>query len=171
LGKTIAALANFEVDSTVAVCTCKLVLLNEFSWDVCDYDADIFRIGHWGIKVEILEVDGAEVHTFAREHTVEEHLEEFEGRGVGTNIPWETDATATNGDAGTIRIVFFRAHFTHYHGVADFLSFVGRNIVIVNEKEGVSARNSFGFGGGSRPNSLAQSSELVGVGGVPQVSL
>jgi hypothetical protein len=95
------------------------------------------------------------------------HLEEFKGRGVGTNIPWETDATATNGDAGTIRIVFFRAHFTNYHGVADFLSFVGGNIVIVDEKEGVSARNSFGVGGGSRTNSLAQSSELVGVGGVP----
>jgi hypothetical protein len=91
-----------------------------------------------------------------REHTVEEHLEEFEGCG----------ATATDGDVGTIRIVFFRAHFTNYHGVADFLSFVGGNIVIVDEKEGVSARNLFGVGGGSRTNSLAQSSELVGVGSV-----
>jgi hypothetical protein len=51
--------------------------------------------------------------------------------------------------------------------VSDFLSFVGGNIVIVDDKEGVSARNSFGAGGGSRPNSLAQSSELVGVGSVP----
>jgi hypothetical protein len=113
LGKAIAAAANFEIDPAVAVCTCKLVFLNEFSWDVCDFNADILRIGHWGIKVEVLEVDGAEARAFAREHTVEEQLEEFEGRGVGTNIPWETDATATNGDAGTIRIVFFRAHFTN----------------------------------------------------------
>ena len=51
--------------------------------------------------------------------------------------------------------------------MADFLSFVGGNIVIVDEKEGVSARNLFGSGVGSRSNSLAQSSELVGVGGVP----
>jgi len=167
LGKTIAALANFEVDPAIAVCTCKLVLFNEFSWDVCDFDEDIFRIRHWGIKVEALEVDGAEARAFAREHTVEEHLEEFKGRGVGTNIPWETDVTATNGDAGTIRAVFFRAHFTNYHGVADFLLFVGRIIVIVDEKEVVSALNSFGVGGGSRTNSLAQSSELIGVGGVP----
>ena len=49
----------------------------------------------------------------------------------------------------------------------DFLSFVGGNIVIVDEKEGVSARNLFGSGVGSRSNSLAQSSELVGVGRVP----
>ena len=74
---------------------------------------------------------------------------------------------ASDGDAGTIRIIFIRSNFTHYHGVADFLSFVSRDVMIVNEKEGVSARNSFGFGGGSRPNSLAQSSEFVGVGGVP----
>jgi hypothetical protein len=106
LGKTISALANFKEDPTVAVCTCKLVFLNEFGWDVCDFDADIFRIGHWGIKVEVLEVNGAEARTFVREHTVEEHLEEFEGCGVGANIPWETDATATNSDAGMIRIVF-----------------------------------------------------------------
>jgi hypothetical protein len=39
--------------------------------------------------------------------------------------------------------------------------------VIFDEKEGVSARNSFGAGDGSRPNSLAQSSELVGLGSVP----
>jgi len=83
LGKTISALANFKEDPTVAVCTCKLVFLNEFGWDVCDFDADIFRIGHWGIKVEVLEVNGAEARTFVREHTVEEHLEEFEGCGVG----------------------------------------------------------------------------------------
>ena len=87
--------------------------------------------------------------------------------GVGANIPWETDATAANGDAGRIRIVFFRAHFTNYHGVADFLSFVGGNIVTVDEKEGVSAHYSFGVGEGSRNNSLAQSSELVGIGSVP----
>ena len=60
-----------------------------------------------------------------------------------------------------------RAHFTNYHGVVDFLSFVGGNIVIDDEKEGVSDRNSFGVGGGSRTNSLAQSSERIGVGSVP----
>ena len=51
--------------------------------------------------------------------------------------------------------------------MADLLSFVGGNIVIVDEKEGVSAHNSFGVGGGSQTNSLAQSPQLVGVGGVP----
>ena len=114
-----AAAANFEIDPAVSVCTCKLVFLNEFSWDVCDFNADILRIGHWGIKVEVLEVDGAEARAFAREHTVEKHLEEFKRCGVRANIPWETDATATSGDAGTIGIVFFRTNFTNYHASQD----------------------------------------------------
>ena len=69
------------------MCTCKLVFLNEFGWNVCDSNVDILRIGHWGIKVEVLEVDGAEARAFVREHTVEEQLEEFEGGRVCANIP------------------------------------------------------------------------------------
>jgi hypothetical protein len=158
LGKAIAASANFEVDPTIPVSSRKLVLFNEFCWDVCDFDADILRIGHWGIEVEVLEVDGAESRAFAREDTVYQQLEEFKGRGVGADISWVTNTTASNGAAGTIRIVFIRSHFTHYHGVADFLSFVNGDVMIVDDIEGVSASNSFEGGGGSRTNSLAQSS-------------
>ncbi len=158
LGKAIASAANFEVDPTVAVSTRKLVLVNEFCWDVCDFDADILRIGHWGIQEEVLEVDGAESCAIAREDTVEQQLEKFKGRDVGADISRVTNTTASNGDAGTIRIVFIRLHFTHYHGVADFLSFVSGDVMIVDDKEGVSASNSFGGGGGSRTNSLTQSS-------------
>ncbi len=84
------------------------------------FDADILRIGHWGIKVEVLEVNGAEPCAFARENTVEQQLEEFKGRGVGADISWVTDMTASDGDAGTIRTVFIMSHFTHYHGVAQW---------------------------------------------------
>ena len=48
-----------------------------------------------------------------------------------------------------IRIVFIRTHFTNYHGVADFLSFVEWDDKIINEKECVSSCNPFGVGGGS----------------------
>jgi hypothetical protein len=167
LGKALAALANFEVDPTIAVSTRKLVFLNEFRWDVCDFDADVLGIGHWGIKVEVLEVNGAEARAFVRENTVEQQLEEFKGRGVGAYIPRVTDAIASDGDAGTIRIVFIRPHCTHYHGMADFLSFVGRDVIKMNDKKCVSACNPFGIGSGSRTNSLMQSSELVGIGSVP----
>jgi hypothetical protein len=137
LGKAIAALANFEVDPTVVVTTRKLVLLNEFRWDVRDLDADIFWVGHWCVEVEVLEVNGAEARSFAREYTIEEQLEEFKGYSVGTNVPREADAIASDGDASAIRIVFIRPNLTNDHGVADFFLFVGWYVMIVNDKEGV----------------------------------
>jgi len=142
-------LANFEIHPAIAVRTCKLVFLHEFSGDIRNFDVDVLRVGHWGIEVEVLEVDGAEARAFAREHTVEQQLEEFKGSGVGTNISWVTDAIATNGDTSTIRIIFIRTCFTNYHGVADFLSFVEWDVMIINEKECVGACNPFGVGGGS----------------------
>ncbi len=85
----------------------------------------------------------------AREDTIEQQLEEFKGRSVGANIPRVTDAIASNGDVSTIRIVFIRPHLTHYHGVANFPSFVGQDVLIIDDKESVSACNPFGIGGGS----------------------
>ncbi len=128
-------MTNFEVDPTVAVTSHKLVLLNEFRWDVGDLDADIFRVGHWCIEVEVLEVNAAKVCSFAREHTIEKQLEEFKGRSVGANVPREADAVASDGDVSVIWIVFIRTNLTNNHGVADFFSFVGWYIMIINDKE------------------------------------
>ena len=89
------------------------------------------------------------MRSFARERAIEHQLEEFKGRSVGANVPRETDVIASNGDANTIRIVFIRTHLTNDHGVADFFSFVGRNVMIINDKESVSACNLFGIGGGT----------------------
>ena len=57
--------------------------------------------------------------------------------------------TASDGDAGTIRIIFIRTHITYYHGAADFFLFVERDVMIINDKECGSACNPFGVGGGS----------------------
>jgi hypothetical protein len=156
-------LSNFEVDPTAAVLTRKLVLLNEFRWDVGDLDADIFWVGHWRIKVEVLEVNGAEARSFAREHTIEEQLEEFKGHSVGAHFPREADAIASDGDTSAIQIVFIWPNLTNDHGVADLFSFVGWYVIIVNDKEGIGACNPFGVGGGPRANSLTQTSKLIGI--------
>jgi hypothetical protein len=107
LGKAITALANLEVDPTVTIATLKFVLLNEFLRNVCSFNAYIFRVGHQSIKVEILEVDGAVMCTWARMHAVEKQLDKFEGRGVGSHVTQEANAIAANGDVGAIRIILF----------------------------------------------------------------
>jgi hypothetical protein len=75
LGKAITALANLEVNPPITIVTLKVVFLNEFRSNVSNFNADVFRVWHWSIKVEVLEVDGAELCAWAREHAVEKKLE------------------------------------------------------------------------------------------------
>jgi hypothetical protein len=152
LGKAITALVNFEVDPTVMIATLKFVLLNEFRRNVSNFNTDTFRVRHWSIEVNILEVDGAETCTWARKNAVEKQLGKFEGRGVGSHVTREADAIATDGDAGAIKIILFRPHFTYHHGVADFLPFIDQDVVIVYKKEG--AR----FGLGEEPEPMPRHS-------------
>jgi hypothetical protein len=115
LGKAITALANFEVNPTIMLMTLKFVFLNEFCLNVCDFNADIFRVGHGGIEVELFEIDGAETCAWAREHAVEKQLDEFKGHGVCSSITLEADAIAA----------VIRLNLTYHHGVANSLLFMG----------------------------------------------
>ncbi len=146
LGKAITALANLKVDLPITIATLKIVFFNKFFRNVSNFNADVFRIWHRSIKVEVLEVDGAEPCAWARKHAVEKKLDKFEGRGVGSHVAQEADAIATNHYAGAIRIIFFRTSFVHHHGVADVLLFMAGDVVVVDKEEGVSARNPFCVG-------------------------
>jgi hypothetical protein len=73
----VATLVDFEVNPSVMVQTCQLVFVDELIGDVQDFDANVFRLGHRSIQVEVLKVDGAKAGTFLREDTVEEKLEKL----------------------------------------------------------------------------------------------
>jgi hypothetical protein len=75
LGKSVATLADFKVNPSITVQTCELVLVDELLWNIQDFDANVFRLGHGRVEVEVLKVDGAKACTFSREYTVEEKLE------------------------------------------------------------------------------------------------
>ena len=121
LGKTIATLADFEVDPHTTILTGEIVFFTEFLRNVRNFDRDVFWVGHGRAKVEVLEVNRAEACTFSRQDAVEKELDQFKRCSVGANVAWETNSIATNGDAGAIRIIFIWRYFTDYHGVADFL--------------------------------------------------
>ncbi len=59
--------------------TCELVFVNELFWNVRDFDANILRLGHRHVKVEVLKINVAKACTFLQEYTVEEELEQFQG--------------------------------------------------------------------------------------------
>ncbi len=139
LGKTITSLASFKVDPTITILTGEIVFFNELCRYVQDLDADVFWVRHGSVEVEVLQVDQAKLCPFLRQDTVEKKFDQFKQSRVGADVTWEANAIATNGDAGAIRIIFIRTHFTYYHGMAHIFLFMQRYVVIVNEKEGVSA--------------------------------
>ena len=57
LGKTITSLANFKVDPTITILTGEIVFFNELRRYVRDLDADVFRVGHRSVEVEVLQVN------------------------------------------------------------------------------------------------------------------
>ncbi len=116
-------------------------------WNVQDFDANVFPLGHGRVEVEVFKVDGAKPCTFLREDTVEEKLEEFQGCCVGTQIARIADVVATNGDSCAVRVVFFWLDFTNHHAVAYFLPLVQRDVLVVNAKECVGTGITFGVGG------------------------
>jgi hypothetical protein len=134
LGKSVATLADFKVNPSITIQTCERVFVDELLWNVQDFDANVFRLGHGRVKVEVLKVDGAKACTFLQEDTVKEKLEEFQGCCVGTHISRVADAVATHGDLCAVRVVLFRSDFTNHHGVAYFLPLVQREVVVVDAK-------------------------------------
>ena len=132
MGQTITPLADFEVNPPITIPTGEIVFLNKSLQYVRNFYSDIFWVGHRCIKVEILEVDRAEACTFPRQGTVEQELDKFKQCCVGANVARVAYAIAPNSDAGGIGVVFLQAYFTNYHGVADFLRFVCRYVLIVD---------------------------------------
>ncbi len=137
LGKSVTALANFKIDPAVLVATNKVVFIDEFFRDVRELDAYIFGTWHGHVQIEVFEVDGAEASTFSGEDTVEEELDEFKRGLVGADIARIADSVAANGDMGAVWVILFRMNLADDHGVVDLLALVGRDVLVVNEEEGV----------------------------------
>jgi hypothetical protein len=133
----------------------KVVLLNEFCRNVSNFNADVFGVWHWSIKVEVLAVYGAEMCAWARKFAVEKKLDKFKGCGICSHVAREANAIDADRYAGAIKIIFFWTHFAYHHGGTDFVPFMARDVVVVDKEEGVRARNPFCVGRRPRAYALA----------------
>ena len=155
MGETIAALSDFEVNPAVTVSTREVVLTDELIRDVGKLDANIFRLWHGSIKIEIFEINVAEACALPGEDTVEKEFDEFKRSSVSTNVARIADPVAPNGDTSSIRVVLFGTDFTDHHGMTDLLALVERNVLVVDEEEGVGTCYSLFRWRGTRANALA----------------
>jgi hypothetical protein len=83
LGQTITPLADFEVNPPITIPTGEIVFLDKLLRYVSNFYSDIFWVGHRCIKIEVLEVNRAEVCTFPRQDAVEQDLDKFKQCCVG----------------------------------------------------------------------------------------
>jgi hypothetical protein len=129
---------------------------------------DIFGIGHRSVQIEVFDVNGAEAGTFPGEDAVEEELDEFKRGRVGADIAGIADAVATDGDASAVCILLLRTYLADYHGMADFLALVERDVVVVNETESVGTCYPLAIWCRAGTNALAETAEFDGKGGIPR---
>jgi len=167
LGKAITTPSNLEVYPAVAVATNKVVLLDELLWYVREFDTNILRVEHGSIQIEILEINGAEPCALSGEDTVDKDFDQFKGGGVGANVARITNPTSADGDTGAVRIILLWTDFTDYQGVTYLLAFVEWDVMEVDDDEGAGTPYPLFGWRSSRANALAESSELVSVGGIP----
>ena len=88
---------------------------------------------------------------------------------TGADVEGITDAVASNGDMSAVGIGFSGVDFADDLRVGDFLAAVGGDGVVVDDKEGVGAVDAFAGAFRVGFNALAETSEFIGVGFIPNL--
>jgi hypothetical protein len=92
-----------------------------------------FQACHWGVEVEILQIDGAIVCTFCGDNAVEVNIDHDHVNGRGTAIPRVGDAIAANGEASATGIGLLRMIVGAQASIRDVFALVDWNVVLSNE--------------------------------------
>ena len=74
---------------------------------------------HWGVEVEILQIDGEVACTLCGDDTVEMNFDHDHVNGGGTTIPGVSDAIAANGEASAIGISLLRMIVDTHPSIGD----------------------------------------------------
>ena len=87
LWETINSIENFEVNPAIGMDVVhEAVLVDEFFWDVAQFDADVIQSVQGCLEVEVFDVEGDKLGAPAGNDTVEENLDEVEGGGLGPDL-------------------------------------------------------------------------------------
>ncbi len=98
-----------------------------------------FRACHWGVEVEILQINCAVACTLCGDDAVEMNFDHDHVNGGGTTIPGIGDAIVTNGKASTIGIGLLKMIVDTHASVGDIFALVDRDVVTSDEDDCVDA--------------------------------
>ena len=112
LRKPIGTTNNFKVDPVVMRIVCQIVFLTEFRRNVCVFDENVLRSGHWRLEVKVCGVEAGEFGARARKDTVDHEFEKVEVCRGGPYVVFDHDMPPRDGDTCTVGIGLGRADLT-----------------------------------------------------------
>ena len=140
----------------------ELIFLNDFLWNVAEFDLCKFGSFEWCHEVEIGKVDAHKTRTRCGNYTVEEYLDKEERGGVGADVFRIVDEVASHGCTGVVGFLLFRANSAN-------------KLYVGNIFEAVTGDLSFGYEFNcvgtldSSTDTLRKASKFIGSGGAPGV--
>ncbi len=103
------------------------------------FHAHEFRACHWGVEVEILQIDGAVACTLCGDNAVEMNFDCDNVDCGGTAIPGISDVIAANGEVSAIGIGLLRTIVDAHMPVCDIFASVDRDVISSNKGNCVGA--------------------------------
>ena len=104
---------------------------------VLEVNADILGAIEGCAQVEVIYVKAQKVCAFAGEDTIDEEFEELQRGGWCANISRIADEVAADGDSCAVGVLLLWEDFTDDQGVCDLFTSVGRDFIVVDDKEGI----------------------------------
>ena len=117
----------------------KVVLFDKIIGEVAGfYYLHIFIAGHWGVEVEIFDVDCHELGTWSGDYDIEKKLDSEEIDGGSAAVMWVVYLIAVDSETSAVGIIFFwpvvyeiRPYVTSLQRAAGMSDFLMKKIVLV----------------------------------------
>ena len=119
----------------------KVVLFDKIIREVTEFEPHIFIAEHWGVEVEIFDVDCHEFGTWSRDYAVEKKLDSEEIDSGSATVMWVVYSIAANSETSAVGIVFFWPVVHNNTAVCDISPACSVDVRFVDEKDGVGAFN------------------------------
>ena len=159
LGESIHSFVDADPDFAVWIDKVgELVFLDDFVWDSPDWDFHEFGVGHWGVEIEIADVQVEAEGARGGEDIVHMDFESGDVGTWGTRYSGVVDEVPSHGESRALCFFLLWSQIAHKPTVCCFL--VAWEVLFCDEVDGICTRES-------APNSLGQSPEFVGGRNVP----
>ena len=136
---------------------------------VQELDADIFSAAERGLEIEVRDTECYKLGVFSIKDNIKDKLDKIQGSSFSTNITRVVDSIDADGDAGAIGVGLFRACNTYRFGVGDLFAKLQWDVFISDDLQGIGAFDTLAGLGGVVADTLAEASEFIRVGAVPDV--